>query len=245
MINRSALRALCAESCATLLLSAALLFGQSSRAISGHRDSDGSGTPDGNSRLQDLPVYTPESQVSGVIRNFGNNYIPELMSRWEEDFQKYQPGVKFETSLPGSEAAMAGLYGGIADLAFIGRESYESEIRAYAQVAGYPPLGIQISSGSFMTPHKTFALMVFVHKDNPIAKASIDQLALVFGCPHNNTGTKVHYWGQLGLKGTWSRRKIHAYGYSPTTGMARYFQRTVLGREARWSDQLVDFDNGH
>ena len=74
-----------------------------------------------------LQRYSPTIQVSGLIRVFGNNYIPDLMRQWEEDFRKLQPGVQFETRLPGSEAAMAGLYGGIADLAFIGRESYPSE----------------------------------------------------------------------------------------------------------------------
>ena len=127
--------------------------------------------------LANLPRYSPTSQVSGVIRTFGNNYIPDLMRMWEEGFRKIQPGVQFETRLPGSEAAMAGLYRGVADLAFIGRESYPSEVSAFEQVRGYRPLGIEISSGSFQTPHKTFALMVFVNKDNPLAKASLEQIA--------------------------------------------------------------------
>ena len=197
------------------------------------------------SELQHLPSYVPETHVSGVIRNFGNNYIPELMNRWEVGFRRFQPGVRFETTLPGSEAAMAGLYGGIADLAFIGREAYDAETRAFIETRGYPPLGIEISSGSFMTPHKTFALMVFVHKDNPLAKMTIPELARIFGCPPKPPGKPVETWGDLGLEGVWKHRAIHVYGYSPTTGMARYFQRTVLGNSGRWSDRLIDFDNGH
>ena len=109
-----------------------------------------------------------QQQVSGTIRNFGNNYIPSLMKQWQDGFRRVQPGIRFETNLAGSEAAMAGLYGGVADLAFIGRESYPSETHAFQEVMGHPPLGIEISSGSFQTPHKTFALMVFVNKANPL-----------------------------------------------------------------------------
>ena len=120
--------------------------------------------------LESLPPYVAKVQVEGVIRNFGNNYIPGLMKAWEDGFRRQQPGVQFETKLPGTEAAMAGLYSGTADLAFLGRESYPSEVAAFTEMLGYPPLQIEISSGSFQTPHKTFALMIFVHKSNPLSR---------------------------------------------------------------------------
>ncbi len=194
-----------------------------------------------NRELDGLAPYVARVQVSGVIRNFGNNYIPALMKVWENGFQRVQPGIRFETRLPGTEAAMAGLYGGTADLAFIGRESYPSEIAAFTETMGYAPLEIEISSGSFATPHKTFALMIFVHKDNPLAKLSLEEAARVFGC----LGTPVTEWGQLGLKGEWEHRPVHRYGYTLETGMAQYFQRTVLGGTDRWAGNLREFDNGH
>lgn len=205
-----------------------------------HAISDGTGSLE----LNGLREYVPERQVSGVIRVFGNNYIPELMAQWQTGFQLLQPGIRFETNLVGSEAAMAGLYGETADLAFIGRESYPPEIHAFEESMGHPPLGIEISSGSFQTPHKTFALMVFVHKDNPLAKMSMKELARIYGC-YQGKGAAISEWGQLGLKGAWQHRPIHVYGYSLTTGMARYFQRTVLAGSNRWTEALNDFDNGH
>ena len=194
--------------------------------------------------LAGLEPYVPVQQVSGVIRNFGNNYIPALMKSWEDGFRRKQPGIRFETNLAGSEAAMAGLYGGIADLAFIGRESYTSEEHAFEETLGHPPLGIEISSGSFQTPHKTFALMVFVHKGNPLGRLSLPELARVYGCPDVKDGAPITEWGQLGLKGEWEHRPIHVYGYNLTTGMARYFQRAVLNGSNRWTEDLQDFDNG-
>ena len=191
--------------------------------------------------LSSLPPYKPSSMVAGTIRTYGNNYIPELMKTWQDGFRRLQPGVVFQTTLPGSEAAMAGLYSGIADLAFIGREGYPSEIHGFEEVKGYEPLGIEISSGSFMTPHKTFALMIFVNKENPLSKVSFSELARIFGC----SPKPITEWGQLGLEGAWKHRPIHVYGYAPTTGMARFFGSTVLEEVSRWSEAVRDFDNGH
>lgn len=197
------------------------------------------------SELAGLKPYVPKTQVSGVIRSFGNNYIPALVKQWQDGFMKMQPGVRFETNLPGSEAAMAGLYGGIADLAFIGREGYPSELRAFEETKGHLPLKIEISSGSFSTPHKTFALMVFVHKDNPLANMTLSELARVYGCMEKKNPGQITNWGQLGLKGNWKHRPIHVYGYNPTTGMAQYFQRAVLNGTSRWTDNLKNFNNSY
>ena len=118
--------------------------------------------------------------MTGTIRNWGNNYIAALMKMWQDGFQKYHPAIRFETNLKGTEAAVAGLHGGIADLAFVGREVYGPESRGFENWFGYQPLVIQISSGSYNTQHKTFALMVFVHKDNPLTKLAMAQLDAVF-----------------------------------------------------------------
>jgi phosphate transport system substrate-binding protein len=193
--------------------------------------------------LQNLEHYQPQHSVSGTIRNWGNNYIPALMQRWEDGFRKYQPGVHFKTDLKGTEASMAGLYGGIADLAFIGREAYEPELNAFKDRFGYEPLGIEISSGSFNTPHKTFALMVFVHKDNPLKGLTMAQLQAIFGCGESAAQT-VRTWGDVGLTGEWAARPIHGYGYKFDTGMAAYFNRAVLQNSGKWNDSLKDFDNG-
>lgn len=200
--------------------------------------------------LRDLKPYQPVQQVEGTIRIYGNNYIPALMKTWEDGFRKYQPNVRFTTNLPGTEAAMAGLYGGIADLAFIGREGYRTEIDAFHGRFGYDPLGLMISSGSFATPHKTFSLEVFVHKDNPLHGLTMQQVGAIFGCgncptcPAPQPAHAIRTWGDLGLGGAWKTRPIHVYGYNFDTGMAGYFDRQVLNGTGRWNEALKDFDNG-
>ncbi len=196
--------------------------------------------------LAALKPYQAASAVSGTIRVWGNPYIPGLVRDWEDGFRRAQPGVAFETRLKGTEAAMAGLYGGIADIAFIGREPYAPELRAYQEWFGYPPVGVKITSGSYATQHKTFALMVYVNKDNPLAGMTLAQLDAIFGAERRRGApAALREWGQLGLGGAWTHRPIHVYGYNFDTGMAGFFRLTVMKDSPRWNPELKDFDNGH
>lgn len=193
--------------------------------------------------VSDLQPYTPQQHVSGVIRVYGNNYIPDLMKRWEGGFRQFQPDVTFVTDLPGTEAAMSGITSGTADIAFIGREAYRAEIRGFKGRFGYEPLGIDISSGSFGTPHKTFSLEVFTHASNPLTGLTMDQLQAIFGCSGSD-GKRIRTWGDLGLTGDIVHHPIHVYGYQFDTGMAGYFDRVVLHGSGTWNSELKDFDNG-
>ena len=190
-----------------------------------------------------LSTYAPDHHVTGVIRTYGNNYIPKLVKQWETAFQRFQPGVRFTDNLPGTEAAMAGLYGGAADVVFIGREGYRPEIDGFRDRFGYEPLGIEISSGSFNTPHKTFSLEVFLHRDNPVTRLTMAQCEGVFG-GGGPGAPRIRTWGQLGVTGERASHPIHVYGYNFDTGMAGYFNRVVLHGSGRWNEDLKDFDNG-
>jgi len=197
-----------------------------------------------NERFADkLAPYTPGTKVIGTVRTYGNNYIPKLVKAWEDEFNKLQPGVHFENNLPGTEAAMAGLYGGVADVVFVGREGYRPELNGFRNRFGYAPLGIEISSGSFNTPHKTFSLQVFVHTGNSVHQLTMDQCAGIFGAGGDDV-ERIRTWGQLGVTGSQAAHPIHVYGYNFDTGMAGYFNRVVLNDSGRWNEDLKDFDNG-
>lgn len=194
---------------------------------------------------RDLKPYQPQSNVTGTIRIWGNPYIPELVQAWEDGFRKHHPGVEFSTRLKGTEAAMAGLYADIADVVFIGREPYRPELRAFEDWFGYAPTGIKITSGSYATQHKTFALMVYVHKDNPLAGMTLAQLDAIYSAERRRgEPAPIRTWGQLGLKGEWADRPINVYGYNFDTGMAGFFRLAVMRDSDRWNPALKDFENG-
>jgi phosphate transport system substrate-binding protein len=195
--------------------------------------------------LGDLAPYHPLQQVSGAIRNCGNNYILALMKLWEDGFQKAQPRIRFETNLRGTETGVAGVYGNAADLGFVGREIYDIEDRAFQERFHYQPTVIQISSGSYATMHKTFSLMVFVNKANPLSGMTMTQLDAVYGCERRRGAQEpVRTWGQLGLTGEWAAKPVHVYGYNLDTGMANFFRLAVLLNSSQWNGEMKDFDNG-
>jgi phosphate transport system substrate-binding protein len=194
--------------------------------------------------LAGLDPYRPQHPVFGIIRSRGNDYMIGLMKLWEEGFQKYHPAVRFETTLKGSETAIAGLYSGVADLGFLGREIYPRENEAFEEWFGYEPSGIEVTTGSYNKLHKDFALMIFVHKNNPLSRITMRQIADIIGCQRTpGVAEHIRIWGQLGLAGEWASRPIHVYGYGADSGFGRFFRMLVLKEGYGWNSEMKEFYN--
>jgi len=197
-----------------------------------------------SSRAQDLdslPRYQSEEPVSGTIRIWGDDRMETLMSYWQEGFRKFHPDVRFGTKLMGTGTGMAGLYTGVADLALMGRDSTSSEIMAFEWVFRYKPLGIGVATGSLDVPGKTFAVAVFVHKDNPLSKLTLTQLDAIFGSEHRRGPRNIRMWRELGLTGDWKDKPIHPYGYDVETGTGRFFRQAVFKGSDKWNCDLKEF----
>jgi phosphate transport system substrate-binding protein len=81
--------------------------------------------------LNGLHKYEPKEQVSGTIRQWGNNYLQDsgLSQTWEDEFRKYHPNVKFADNLSSSAVAFPGLITSVADLAPMGRQALWDELK--------------------------------------------------------------------------------------------------------------------
>jgi phosphate transport system substrate-binding protein len=197
-----------------------------------------------SSRAQDrdsLPRYQSKGTLSGTIRIWGDDRIETLMSYWQEGFKKFHPDVRFETKLLGTGTGMAGLYTGVADLAIMGRDSTSSEIMAFEWVFRYKPLGIEVATGSLDVPGKTFAVTVFVHKDNPLSKLTLTQMDAVFGSEHLRGPHNIRTWGELGLTADWKDKPIHPYGYDVETGTGWFFRQAVFRGSDKWNCDVKEF----
>ena len=190
-----------------------------------------------------LPAYIPAHRVAGVIRSWGSPEMSRLMRTWEEDFKRFQPGVEFEDSLQGTASAIAGIYSGRADLALLGRDIWPAEIAAFHSVHGYDPASIEVATGSFDTPKATYALMVFVHKDNPLQALSLAKLEEIFASVQGPATNGIHAWGDLGLTGEWADKPIHLYGFDLDNDKALAFGRIVFRKTRRWSCGVQEFSN--
>lgn len=209
--------------------------------------------------LSDLPVYRPGPRLSGVIRQWGSNYIADsgLQARWEEAFRSYQPDIRFENRLHSTFIGMAGLYTDQADLAAMGRRPSWEELQAYQRMYGNLPLEIVTATGSYNVPGWTFALVAFVHKDNPIGQLTLEQLDGIFGAkreggwdlnswdPGAARGAEkdIRTWGQLGLTGEWADKPINVHAYTLNYHFPRDFAEKVFKGGYRWNEQLKEYSN--
>ena len=204
--------------------------------------------------LSGLPAYQPEQQVSGLIRNYGIDFAGTLQ-RWEEGFRARQPGVTFEDKFPGSDAAIiGGLVSGVADLATNGREPMLIEHLAFTEAFGHPLTEITVATGAADIKGRTWSLVIYVHRDNPLTQLSLRQLDGVFGAERTGgyagfqwmpqagrgAGEDIRTWGQLGLTGWWADKPIHTYGYA-FTGMANFFQLKVFHGGAKWNPNYREY----
>lgn len=186
-------------------------------------------------------AYRPEAQLSGTIRSWGSAQMAELMALWEHGFQRYHPAVRFEDKLNGTVSGMGGLYGGAADLSLMGREIWPTEAMAYEQIVGRPATGVQVAIGSFDVPTKADALVVFVHRDNPITAVTLSQLRMIFGCG-DATHKAAETWSDVGVSGPLADKPVHVYGYKLDNAAAIFFKNAVLkGQE--WHCGIKTFAN--
>jgi len=209
--------------------------------------------------LSGLPEYRPSAPMKGVIRQWGSNYLADspLEGYFEEAFRKYHPEIRFENNLSSTFIAMAGLYTGQADLAPMGRRPSWEELQAYQRMMGTLPAEIEMATGSFDVSGWTFALVPFVHKDNPIRNLTIEQLDGIFGAQREG-GWKlnswdssvargpeknIRTWGQLGLTGEWTDKPIRVLGYTLNFHFPRDFAEKVMGGGYKWNEQLVEYSN--
>jgi phosphate transport system substrate-binding protein len=200
------------------------------------------GTPLYAQDLRSLPQYRPNQIVSGTIRIWGDDSLGVLMKSLQRGFSKYHPDVRFDTNLMGTSTAMAGIYTGVADLAFMGRRSTAKEIMGFEWVFQYKPLEIEVMTGSLDEPGKSPALVIFVRKDNPISQLTLAQLDAIFGCEHRRGLSNIRTWGQLGLQGEWADKPIRAYAFDADTGTGSFFQQVVLNDSRKWNwDRVNEF----
>jgi phosphate transport system substrate-binding protein len=142
----------------------------------------------------------------------------------------------FELKMKGSATAMPGLYSGKADIALLGRENYLVDDNGFGRVKQYKPVRLELMNGSLASPGKADALVVYVHKDNPLGQLSLALLDAIFGCERRRGHAPVSTWGDVGLGGDWADKPIALHMYDASQGSGIFFQRTVMkdSRKMNW-----------
>jgi phosphate transport system substrate-binding protein len=142
------------------------------------------------------------------------------MALWAEGFRKFHPGVKVEVEGKGSSTAPPALIAGTSNFGPMSRKMKSKEIDEFEKRFGYPPVQLRTSIDM---------LAVYVHKDNPIAGLTLQQVDAIFSKTRKGGATKnITTWGDLGLTGEWKDKPISLYGRNSASGTYGYFKKHAL-----------------
>lgn len=190
----------------------------------------------------ELPHYRPAQAVAGEIRIWGSPDDAALIKAWDDGFRKFHRGARLATMLHGYESALASIYTGAADIAFVARELRKPvDTMAFQWVKLYAPSTIEVANAGVRSTRPASNLAVFVHPDNPIAGLTVAQLDGIFGAEHKRAGRDLRTWGELGLAGEWRDRPIRALAPQVTTIAALFFRQAVLNGSFKWNEDMREF----
>ena len=209
--------------------------------------------------LSALPPYKNEQRVQGVIRIWGNDVI-NLVKAWEVEFKKINYEARFEDYLLTTPMAFAGPATGSAEIGYMGHSWWRSDLKGFEAMYGYPPLEIKYANGSFDEPKgSTPGPVFFVHKSNPLAGLTLDQIDGIYGAERTGgwDGTKwttaaargpeknIRTWGQLGLKGEWADKPIHVYGLdSVLSNWSDLIHKVAFKGGTKWNPAIQEIVRG-
>lgn len=169
-----------------------------------------------------IPAYTPVQGVSGSIKSVGSDTMNNLMTFWSEGFKKLYPAVTTEIEGKGSATAPTALIAGTATFGPMSRPMKDKEIDDFEKAFHYKPTAV---------PTSIDMLAVYVHKDNPLASLTMQQVDAIFSKTRKAGAEKdVVTWGDLGLTGEWKDKPISLYGRNSASGTYGYFKEHALSK---------------
>lgn len=202
--------------------------------------------------LSNLPAYAPQQRVSGTIRVWAADVWgnPGFQQKLEAGFRTFHPDARIEFVSISPGGAYAGLLTGQADIAVARRMTWVDTL-SFQRKFDRDPVVVAGMTGWSVNP----PFVIAVHKDNPVASLSLDQLDGIFGAersggwqgaswdPSRARGPEknIRRWGQLGLKGEWAARPIEPYGYNFQYLFAPRFSDDVLQGSGQWNERLRQF----
>jgi len=151
-----------------------------------------------------------------IIQNSGSDTMVNVAQAWAEVYAQVEPDVSVEVSGGGSGTGIAALINGTVDLANCSRKMEPDEIERAVQNTGKQPKEYVVGYD---------ALAVYVHKDNPLDKITIDQLGRIYG-----EDGDIDKWSQLGIQhSNCPSDEIIRVSRQSNSGTYHYFREALLG----------------
>ncbi|WP_158966657.1 PstS family phosphate ABC transporter substrate-binding protein [Paraglaciecola sp. L3A3] len=163
---------------------------------------------------------TNHSITDTTLVSYGSDTLANMMHFWGKLYSKRYPSVELELHSEGSSTASKALINQTSSLGPMSRLMSTSELTAFKNKYGYYPTAIKVGMD---------AIAVFVNRNNPLSKISVQQLDAVFSnyrkCGHPQN---IEYWKELGVEQSWGDRKIELIGRNNVSGTYTFFRQKAL-----------------
>ncbi len=167
-----------------------------------------------------LPSYQSVSGISGNLSSVGSDTLGSMITQWGERFKYLYPSVNIQIQAAGSSTAPPALIEGTAQFGPMSRSMKSREIEAFERQYGYKPMQIRVALDS---------LGIFVHRDNPIQGLNFKQLDSLFSATFWCGAVEpIVKWGDLGLTGEWSEKRVQLFGRNSVSGTYGFFKQSAL-----------------
>lgn len=165
--------------------------------------------------------YAAVGDLSGSLTTVSSDALSKLMGLWTEWFAQHYPAVKFHVDTKDSGAAVEALIEGAAPFVPMSRLMTTGELQRFETKYKYQPTAYAVAVD---------ALVLYVHKDNPIEGLTMDQVDGLFLKMPRHGGKPYTHWGQLDVAGDWAEAPITLYGPPATSGTYAFFKEHLLNR---------------
>jgi phosphate transport system substrate-binding protein len=152
-----------------------------------------------------LVSYIPTQTLAATVESIGADSLTDVWEEWKVGFRAVQPGVTFKVNNGLSTAAVKAFVENSAPMIHMARELTMDEHKAFEKKFGYAPTKVVVCYDAFI---------VFVNAGNPIKDIGMDQLDAAYSTTRKagyKTDSVVETWGDLGVRGDYSKRPIRPY----------------------------------
>lgn len=170
--------------------------------------------------------FSLQAEARVIIQNKGSDTLVNVAQAWAEAYRKIDPDVAVAVSGGGSGTGIAALINGTVDLANSSRAMKPKEI-SLAKSKGHNPVRHIVGYD---------ALAVFLHKDNPLDRLAIPQLAEIFG-----EEGEINEWSQIGIDVPGCKnQEMIIVSRQNNSGTYAYFRKAVLGKRRDYKMGTLD-----
>jgi len=146
--------------------------------------------------------------------------VEPMILIWRDAYHQGNPNFQFTYQSTMNAVVSKAFLEGRSPFAPFAREMTPEETAAFTAKWGYSPMRVAVAMD---------ALVVLVHKNNPIKEIKLEQLDAIYSTSRLQGWPKdIQVWGDLGVAGSnWASRPIELYGHPEGSGTLDFYRRVV------------------